>query len=214
MTARFELEVTGQILTGSFPYSVSATTLSYSVLPANQDDWSHDSGEASGISPKSHSSTNQFVYNLPISCGFSSSTPFGWPRFVVTVFESDWRGRDVILGYGTTVVPSQPGRHSREVWLFAPAAKSWWEQLVNWVSGQRPMLTNPLTFLTRSQPNRDKVITVPSYSSIRVEFNISITNAEKLNLHFGYRYFLSWNPKSLSGNAQDILQGAVQLRLC
>ena len=182
---RFDLEISGQVLTGSLHSSTRGATVSYSILsPNEEDDWVLESGEASDISTKCHSSSDLFVFNLPIRCGFSSSTPFGWPRLVVSVFETDWRGRDVILGYGTVSVPSQPGRHRREILLVAPATSSWWERLVNWISGERRIFTNPLTFFTKPQSNRETVVAVTTGCSLDIEFNIIITGGKELNLHF------------------------------
>lgn len=90
-------------------------------------DWTVVSGAPNGITQLATSSlplattisaailgggnTREVVWNFPIGLAFKSTSPFGWPRIVVTVYGTDLCNRRVIKGYGSVHVPCQPGKH-------------------------------------------------------------------------------------------------------
>lgn len=58
------------------------------------------------------SSLGDSVWNFPIDITFKSTNIFGWPRIAVAVYGVDFFGRDVVRGYGSVLVPIQPGTNA------------------------------------------------------------------------------------------------------
>jgi B9 domain-containing protein 1 len=182
----FQVTISGEVESGSFCEELSSAKVHYFIVPLSENGWTQCSGESSGGSIKCNSSSTEFVWNVPISVCFSSPTPAGWPRLIISVFTVDWKGREILYGYGFGVIPSQPGRHSRQVPLYAPESTSWWGSLSGWLLGKRPMLVNPIDFFlqTHCKDNGSVVMRPISEASVLVNYNISIKNAENLNLRF------------------------------
>ncbi len=184
--SEFQLIISGEVELGSFCDSLSSATVSYAIVAREENGWKQISGQSTGVSLKCHSSSVEFVWNVPIGVSYSSVTPAGWPRIVISVFTADWRGRDILYGYGVGLVPSQPGRHTREISLFTPESTSWWGSLSGWFVGKRPILIDPLEFLTRGNEGQNESVLMRPLpdASVVVNFNITIKNAEQLNLRF------------------------------
>jgi B9 domain-containing protein 1 len=83
-----------------------------------------------------------FVWNFPIDVTFKSTNPHGWPRLVVTVVSRDIFHRYVVRGYGSTVLPTCPGRHIRDVRTFTPSSSSLLQQIASFVRGDYPQVTH------------------------------------------------------------------------
>lgn len=49
-------------------------------------------------------------FNFPLDVAYRSCNVFGWPQLVVCVYGADFRGRDVIKGYGAVRLPTCIGR--------------------------------------------------------------------------------------------------------
>ena len=182
--SRFQVSLTGEVQSGTFAEPIPTSVIAYSILSSNPADWTLVTGEGSGISPKAHSSSTEVVWNIPISCSFDSTSPSGWPRITVTVFSSDWYGRDILIGYGSLPVPTQPGMHKRTIELFAPVYSSWWRGFVGWLFGKRPMLTKADEFLVKSHAGRERVVVRATGGSVNVNVTVAIKGSDNFNLRF------------------------------
>jgi hypothetical protein len=78
------------------------------------------------------------VWNLPIDVTFKSTNPQGWPRLVVSVYCQDLFGRYVVRGYGSTLIPTVPGRYVRYIRCFTPVASTLLQGLLGWMTGSTP----------------------------------------------------------------------------
>ena len=47
----------------------------------------------------------RLVWNFPLDITFRSTSPYGWPQLVVSVYGLDGLGNDVVRGYGAVHVP-------------------------------------------------------------------------------------------------------------
>ena len=54
------------------------------------------------------------------------------------VFRVDDLGRDMVVGYGSVLVPTRPGRHERVAHMYAPQPSSALQRFRAWVSGAYP----------------------------------------------------------------------------
>ena len=174
----FQLVVSGEVESGLFSEVLNSATISFDIVSQADAGWISCSGETCGLSLKCTSPSTEFIWNLPIFCAFSTPTPIGWPRMVLSIFTTDWRGRDILYGYGLVLVPSQPGRHTRRVQLYAPESTSWWGELSGWVLGKRPMLINPAEFLcgTTADEKRTVIMYPRTDTYITVNFHIFFQN--------------------------------------
>ena len=97
-----------------------------------------------GVSQIAHVSddgdASRFVWNFPVDVTFKSTNPHGWPRLVVTVVSRDILNRYVVRGYGSVVLPTTPGRHSRDIHTFAPTSSSLLQQIASFIRGDYPQV--------------------------------------------------------------------------
>jgi hypothetical protein len=192
MKQQFRLHAFGEIRSGSFEYGVKSCGIKYSILssrPVNDDElgWQILSGNDNGITQRSSGNENFAVWNCPFECSFVSSTPLGWPRMCLTVFGHDWIGREIVLGYGSTLIPlSKDRRTIREVQLVKPKPTSWLRGLMGTITSSPPVLVDPEKFFTATfDPYRAKSLCMqPAGGTIEIVFYTSIEPGEDSNLHF------------------------------
>jgi len=106
---------------------------------AGSVDWTIIDGNRSGVSQhsfKSQLTNKRVVWNYPFEIAYSSFSVSGWPQIVLRLTERDWWGRDQVVGYGVTHVPTQPGCHQRYVNLFRPISSSMFSQFLGWFFGE------------------------------------------------------------------------------
>ena len=104
----------------------------------------------------------------------------------------DWLGRDLVLGYGSTFIPTRSGRHEKFLELFAPSATSLWRQIMGILRGERPALVDNNDFLINVREKRETVRMESAGVQVKVVFNVNVENYEKLNLNF-YHLTLSYS---------------------
>ncbi len=102
-------------------------------------DWEIIAGIDSGLSQtscKNNLNTESgVIWNFPIDVSFKSTNIHGWPRMAISVYGIDYFGRDVIRGYGSALIPLQPGHHNIVVDMFAPVANSAVNEWASWLMG-------------------------------------------------------------------------------
>ena len=111
------------------------------------DDWTHLDGPEDGISQitrKTSGGPDQpLVWNFPIEVTYKSTNAFGRPQLILSVFEIDAMGRDVIRGYGCVHLPISAGSHAKKVPLYKPLSASVAQQLASWFGGRPAEFSNP-----------------------------------------------------------------------
>jgi len=90
------------------------------------------------------------VWNLPYDVTWTSTNAYGWPRMVVEVRHLDFLGREVVLGYGSMLVPTVPGRYIRYIRTFAPVSGSAVQGFLAWLTANRPEFVRP-DFVTENK---------------------------------------------------------------
>lgn len=78
------------------------------------------------------------MWNLPLDIIYKTTNVFGWPRLVITVASIDMFARDVLVGYGSLMVPTVPGTYVRTVRLFRPVSPTMLQQAFAWLTGNHP----------------------------------------------------------------------------
>jgi hypothetical protein len=93
-----------------------------------------------------------FVWNFPIDITFKSTNPHGWPRLVLTVVSRDMFHRFIVRGYGSTVIPTTAGHHTKVVRTFAPIATSFVQQVSAFFRGSSPQVLHMNCWASTRQP--------------------------------------------------------------
>lgn len=136
-------------------------------------------GQISGgsqLSHKSNSGNPRIVWNFPFELGFRSTSPKGWPICVLTLVGPDFRGREVIKGYGNVHVPPMSGRFERQIRLFRPEASSMLVRLVGWLKGKLAELIDPSKTLGRNEGR--EVTRMRSGGTAKIVFIVKTINME------------------------------------
>mmetsp|Transcript_5517 Transcript_5517/g.6349 ORF Transcript_5517/g.6349 Transcript_5517/m.6349 type:complete len:198 (-) Transcript_5517:80-673(-) len=131
----FTVMFTGQLEHATIPDSDNAYC---KYLLVHGDDWSVLDGLEDGISQitrRSAGPSGRLVWNFPLDITYKSTNAFGWPQLVVSVFEVDGLGRDIIKGYGSIHLPITPGPHTRKIHLYKPLSASLFQQFTSWITG-------------------------------------------------------------------------------
>lgn len=160
-------------------------------------DWTIVSGAPQGITqlacsslPPQHSAGSalllggggrEVVWNFPVGLVFKSTSPFGWPRIVVTIYGTDICNRRVIKGYGSVHFPCQPGRHVRTIRLYCPISSSPLTRILGVLFGNPAQLVDPRT--VAGTEGRD-VIRVQSGGRVRLSFEVLLKDTEPFNYSF------------------------------
>ncbi|KAL0211732.1 hypothetical protein RCL1_005358 [Eukaryota sp. TZLM3-RCL] len=143
----FHVAVTGQITKGTV-FSSDNLTLKYE-WHCGRSYWTTVSGQSEGISHcciKSPDDSGESIatWSLPVNTVFSSSSLHGWPRLVVILYSKDWFDRDVVVGYGTILVPLKSGTSTIRCHLFKPMSSSALQAVSSWFFGSLPQFSDPL----------------------------------------------------------------------
>jgi len=95
------------------------------------------------------------------------------------VYGIDALGRDKTYGYGSMLVPTQPGHYQKEIEMYAPMPSSWYQRILNGITG-----TYPEFFDTKfvSQGSNREVTRVESTGSVKVQVQVATKDMQK----FGY----------------------------
>lgn len=173
----FLLSVTGQISYGHFP-GVEELYCKHCFVAG--PDWAITAGQEEGISQiarPSQDSSRKIVWNFPLDITFRSTCPYGWPQVVVSTYELDSFGNDVVRGYGSVHVPLVPGAHSVKIPMFVPESSSLLQKWVSFFTGSRPEFVDPR--VVASGEGRD-VTRVKSMGWIKVSFNVIAKDLKRL----------------------------------
>lgn len=160
-------------------------------------DWTLVSGAPNGITQLAVSSplvatslvsallrgvaSREVVWNFPLGFIFKSTSPFGWPRLIVTVYGTDLCNRRVVKGYGSVHMPCQPGRHTRTIRLYCPLSSSPLTRILGALLGNPAQFVDPR--LIAGTEGRD-VVRVQSGGKVNVIFDIILRDTDLFNYTF------------------------------
>jgi len=173
--------VTGQIRSGDLN-GADNLYCRYALVFGN--DWSVAHGPDTGLSQiarRGNSADGSVIWNFPIDVTFKSTNPFGWPRIAISVYGVDGLGRDVVIGYGSLLIPTCPGQYERLVHMYAPVSSSLMQQFIAWIGGTPPEFFD--TAFVAQSTGRD-VTRVQARGTVRVTLNVLPRGMGS----FGYAY--------------------------
>ncbi|KAH0791031.1 B9 domain-containing protein 1 [Histomonas meleagridis] len=143
-------------------------------------DWSIGQGSIEGVTQVvKRGSDNSCVFNFPISVSFQSSQPFGWPQILIAIYGHNLFGNEMVVGYGASHIPLQPGHHEINIPLFVPASASMMQTIIGFFTGVSPEYVD-LKFIANGA-NRE-VTKTKSQGQISVTFNVLMHGLQALEL--------------------------------
>lgn len=144
-------------------------------------DWSIAMNSSDGKTTQTTKLTkeNRCVWNYPIDVSFKTSKPSGWPQVIFAVWGHNRFGKDMVVGYGATHIPTTSGHHELRIPLFVPASSSKMQSLVGFFTGISPEFIN-MKFIAEGQ-NRE-VVRTDSQGYISVSLDILMRGLDTLGL--------------------------------
>lgn len=133
----------------------------------------------SQVANKEAGGNQTIVWNFPVDMTFRTTEPFGWPQLNLCIIGQDWRGREVICGYGAVHVPTRPGTHEVYIDIFRPLSSTIFQQVRSWAVGTPPEYTDA-KFASKGK-GRD-VTRVKSIGKVRSKFNVVLKNFAALDI--------------------------------
>ncbi|XP_016297153.1 B9 domain-containing protein 1-like isoform X2 [Sinocyclocheilus anshuiensis] len=121
--------------------------------------------------------SQSLVWTFPLDITFKSTSPFGWPQIVVSVYGPYTFGNDVVRGYGAIHIPFTPGKHTKPIPMFVPESTSRLQKFTSWLMGRRPEFTDPKVV---AQGEGREVTRVRSQGFVTLLFNIVTKDMKKL----------------------------------
>ncbi len=176
----FMINVQGMIEIGEF-FEGDVISCKYDIEFGR--DWELLSGEKTNVSQqacKTEGKDNYFIWNMPFEVCLKSTNPSGWPQLVISCYSPDFFGREVLKAYGVCYFPTTKGSHERTLHMFSVKSSSGLIEAIGVFLGQKAEILNAPNVLATGEGR--EVIRAQSEGTVKVKFNINITNMD----YFGY----------------------------
>ncbi|XP_002069645.3 B9 domain-containing protein 1 [Drosophila willistoni] len=187
----FSLCITGQIVSATFPLGPDKEYVfcRYELLAG--PDWQLASGPQHGLTQLATNKQRHFndpiVFNMPIEVTYKSTSPFGWPQILVSVFGRSGLGRETLLGYAHIHLPVFGSHRPAEVPptqiapILMPKLPSMLADLTSWILRREPELKDPKVLLDNL---KCKGLSMESYGSLEFQMHTVMRGARKLGYHW------------------------------
>ncbi|XP_017118822.1 B9 domain-containing protein 1 isoform X2 [Drosophila elegans] len=187
----FSLSITGQIVSATFPLGPDKefVFLRYELVAG--PDWQLSSGPRHGLTQMATNRRGHFnepiVFNMPIEVTYKSTSPFGWPQILASVFGRNGAGREVLLGYAHIHLPVFGARRPAEQTellqapILMPKCPNMMADITSWLLRREPELKDPKVLL---DSQKCKGLSMESYGSLQFQLASVMRGARKL----GYQW--------------------------
>ncbi|XP_017008990.3 B9 domain-containing protein 1 isoform X2 [Drosophila takahashii] len=188
----FSLSIVGQIVSATFPLGPDKefVFLRYELVAG--PDWQLASGPQHGLTQLATNKRGHFnepiVFNMPIEVTYKSTSPFGWPQILVSVFGSSGRGRETLLGYAHIHLPvfgsRRPADSNQDLLqapILMPKCPNMIADITSWLLRREPELKDPKVLLDNL---KCKGLSMESYGSLQFQLSSVMRGARKL----GYQW--------------------------
>ena len=171
------LDIQGVIKEGTFPEG-DQIFCKYDLVYGNE--WKLISGQNSGQSQHAclgEGSTSYFVWNMPFQIILNSDNPLNWPQLVISCYNPDFLGREVLKAYGTCYIPTTTGQHERILSMFSPISSYSFTNILEFLFGEKAELINAPKILAHGVGR--EILRTKSEGKIKIKFNIHLENLEE-----------------------------------
>ncbi|XP_017053477.1 B9 domain-containing protein 1 [Drosophila ficusphila] len=189
----FSLCISGQIVSATFPLGPDKefVFLRYELVAG--PDWQLASGPQHGITQLATNKRGPFnepiVFNMPIEVTYKSTSPFGWPQMLVSVFGRSGLGRETLLGYAHIHLPvfgsRRPAEQSEQLQapILMPKCPNMMADITSWLLRREPELKDPKVLLDNL---KCKGLSMESYGSLQFQLGSVMRGARKLGYHWHF----------------------------
>ena len=171
------LDIQGVIKEGTFPEG-DQIFCKYDLVYGKE--WNLISGQNSGQSQHAclgEGSTSYFVRNMPFQIILNSENPSNWPQLVISCYNPDFLGREVLKAYGTCYIPTINGSHERILSMFSPISSYSFTNFLELLFGEKAEIINAPKIL--AQGDGREILRTKSEGKIKIKFNIHLENLEE-----------------------------------
>lgn len=147
------------------------------------DEWKKLSGQSSGQSQYAclgKGCPSYFVWNMPFDIRLCCENPENleaWPQLVISCFNPDLFGREILKAYGTCFIPTTAGSHERSLSMFSPISSYSLIDVLSFLYGEKAELINAPKVLASGEGR--EILRCKSEGSLKVKFDIQCQNMEK-----------------------------------
>ncbi|EQC31989.1 hypothetical protein SDRG_10189 [Saprolegnia diclina VS20] len=136
-------------------------------------DWHLEHGVESGLSQIGYraAARREIAFHFPLDMTFKTTNPFGWPRLVLSVYGMDMLGRDVIRGYGSVLLPTVAGTHTKRIPLFKPQSSSMLQGFIAWLTASPPEFFDA-KFIAQSDGRELTRVTSQGFATVEVNVTL------------------------------------------
>ncbi|XP_034113031.1 B9 domain-containing protein 1 [Drosophila albomicans] len=188
----FSLCVTGQIVSATFPLGPDKEFIFCRYELVAGPDWQLASGAQHGLTQMSTNKSGHFndkiVFNMPIEVTYKSTSPFGWPQILISVFGQNGSSAETLLGYAHAHLPvfgsqreSDQSSVLNEVPILMPRCQSMLADVTSWLLRRQPELKDPKVLLDNLQ---SKGLCMESYGTLELQLHTIMRGARKLGYHW------------------------------
>ncbi|XP_037731295.1 B9 domain-containing protein 1 [Drosophila subpulchrella] len=187
----FSVSIMGQIVSATFPMGPDKEFVFLRYEMVAGPDWQLSSGPQHGLTQMATNKRGHFnepiVFNMPIEVTFKSTSPFGWPQILVSVFGRSGMGRETLLGYTHIHLPvfgcRRPADQAEllEAPILMPKCPTMLADITSWLLRREPELKDPKVLLDNL---KCKGLSMESYGSLQFQLSSVMRGARKL----GYQW--------------------------
>ncbi|ALC46008.1 CG14870, partial [Drosophila busckii] len=190
----FSLCISGQIVSATFPLGPDREYVYCRYELVAGADWQLVSGPQHGLTQMATNKSGHFndkiIFNMPIEVTYKSTSPFGWPQLLVTVFGSNGSGRETLLGYAHVHLPVFGSRRHvaeaepsvlAETPILLPKPPNMLGDITSWLLRRQPELKDPKVLLDSF---KCKGLSMESYGTLEFQLHSIMRGARKLGYHW------------------------------
>ncbi|XP_064549196.1 B9 domain-containing protein 1 [Drosophila montana] len=188
----FTLCITGQIVSATFPLGPDKDYILCRYELVAGPDWQLASGPQHGITQMATIKRGHFndkiVFNMPIEVSYKSTSPFGWPQIIVSVYGQNGHGSESLVGYARVHMPIFGSRRQdeqtsslSEAPILMPKCPNMIADITSWLLRRQPELKDPKILLDNTQC---KGLSMESYGTLEFQLNTVMRGARKLGYNW------------------------------
>ncbi|EDW42036.1 B9 domain-containing protein 1 [Drosophila sechellia] len=187
----FSLSIVGQIVSATFPLGPDKEFVFLRYEMVAGPDWQLCSGPQHGLTQLATNRRGHFnepiVFNMPIEVTYKSTSPYGWPQILVSVFGRSGLGRETLLGYAHIHLPvfgsRRPADQTEQLQapILMPKCPNMMADITSWLLRREPELKDPKVLLDNL---KCKGLSMESYGSLQFQLSSMMRGARKLGYHW------------------------------
>ncbi|XP_034488756.1 B9 domain-containing protein 1 [Drosophila innubila] len=188
----FSLCITGQIVSATFPLGPDKEFIFCRYELIAGPDWQLASGPQHGLTQMSTNKSGHFndkiVFNMPIEVTYKSTSPFGWPQILISVYGQSGARDESLLGYAHVHLPVFGSRPQDEqssslnkVPILTPRCQNMIGDVTSWLLRRQPELKDPKVLLDNLQ---SKGLSIESYGTLELQLHTIMRGAHKLGYNW------------------------------